>query len=74
MSDGSPVLGPKVARPYQGAPRSSPSIEQSAGSNGLPGVVVIPWRLAKPAEYREVANGGPSTIHLPIDVAFIELE
>ena len=80
MSDGSPVLGPKVARPNQGPPRNDPGIEQSMGSNGLPGIVVMPWRLVKESAYRTASGTNPSnpgstvTFQIPIDVGFVELD
>lgn len=78
MSDGSPILGPKFARPNQGQPRLSSPMENSDGSGGMmPGIVVLPWRLVKPSDTRSVvANTGLGTsvtIELPVDTSFQQI-
>ena len=79
MSDGSPTLGPKIARPTQGAPRNAPGVDMSGGApNGLRGIVVLPWRLQKPNATRTVINvvAGQNVsgqISIPFDTEFKEI-
>jgi hypothetical protein len=78
MSDGSPVLGPKIARPTQGTARSAPAVDPGSVSNGLRGIVVVPWRLTKPSATRTAVaqnqGGAALTFQIPIDVGFMQLE
>lgn len=89
MSDGSPVLGPKTARPGLGAPRNSPGFDASgdtgflsdgppiinvgAGGYRMTGVVVKPWLLVRNSAVRSINVGGGQTISMEIDAAWFEV-
>lgn len=82
MSDGTPTLGPKIARPGAGMPRNDPgttfdgAFQQTTGGFLSPGenrgfgIVVLPWNLIKPAAVRKSTIGAGYEINMELDAAW----